>query len=100
MSAIWTLDVRCDGEGCVEWANGCDSHTLTEARKLLNPQGWSTKREGGKMYDLCPACTESSNGIRVVRETGLAKALDSSALVPIRDLNIEPGPFRYRGGQS
>lgn len=49
--------VTCDGDGCI-YAVQVAALQQTVATFELSDQGWSTvATEGGRIIDLCPACT-------------------------------------------
>lgn len=65
MSAAAYLVIRCDAandfdldEPCgaeAHWGTGFEPHTHTELRRLIREhQGWTRKRQNGRLVDLCP----------------------------------------------
>lgn len=54
------VDVWCDGEGCLTWADQATSHTSKEARANAKWLGWKVNLPGGR--DLCPRCVREGKG--------------------------------------
>lgn len=56
MAIVISLDVFCDEPGCAAWAEGLTGRNplASEARAKLRALGWTRKRRGYLVADLCP----------------------------------------------
>lgn len=81
MSIVKTIDVFCDGEGCVNWAENATRTNVhaTLVRKRAREDGW-IHRHGA---DLCPTCV--ANGTPPRGPTPHVN-LDDLESVPISDI--------------
>jgi hypothetical protein len=61
MSFVTTIDLFCDGQGCVRWRDGAVCYPTSRARsrtqKSAVEDGWSVERVNRIVKHYCPTCT-------------------------------------------
>lgn len=58
---------RSSGSGVTDldscwWWDAEGSRTPREARQVARRRGWTRKKVGGELFDLCPACAKTVRG--------------------------------------
>jgi hypothetical protein len=62
VSVLVVRTVCCDGtlgaDPCPEWF-GQEATSATVVRRYARQHGWTVRRENGRTFDRCPACTRA-----------------------------------------